>query len=68
MGVKKKNNFDMQRQRGLRGKMGIPLQRYDDSSFNNIPKKNFKRKSVKCGSKSWSLNHDTLNVKGDVEA
>ncbi len=39
MGVKNKNNLDMQRQRGLRGKTGIPLQRYDDSSWNELAKK-----------------------------
>ena len=36
--AKKKLNKDMQRQRGLRGKMGIPGIRYDDSAWNNIKK------------------------------
>ncbi len=31
MSVKKKGNFDIQRQRGLRGKTGISGQRYGDS-------------------------------------
>lgn len=36
MTIKNKNNFDMQRQRSVRGKMGIPGQRYDDGSFNSV--------------------------------
>ncbi len=50
MPVKGKNNFDMQRQRQSRGKMGIPGQRYDDSSFNavnHISKVRLKKSHIK---------------------
>ena len=47
MGVKNKNNNDLVRQRGLRGKMGIPLQRYDDSAYNNLIKKSHKWRPIK---------------------
>ncbi len=58
MSVKKKGNFDMQRQRGLRGKTGIPLQRYDDSAYNNVIKKNFRSRPIK---RTVSLNAEEVN-------